>query len=105
MKKLSELYDNVLEDVEVTGISINSKEIEKGNLFVCTMGVTADRHDFIDEAIKNGASAIVVSRDVGKKSVPVIKVDDTNKEMPKLCQKFYVYSTIQFRCIQFSLVA
>ena len=31
------------------------------------MGVKADRHDFIDDAIKNGASAIVVSKDVGKK--------------------------------------
>lgn len=99
MKKLSELYDNVLEDVEVTGISINSKEIEKGNLFVCTMGVTADRHDFIDEAIKNGASAIVVSRDVGEKSVPIIKVSDTNKELPYLCQRFYDYPDRQLTMI------
>ena len=90
MKKLSELY-NIDSDVEIKRISINSKQIEKGDIFVCTMGVKADRHDFIDEAIKNGASAIVVSRDVGEKSVPVIKVEDTNKELPKLCQKFYDY--------------
>ena len=90
MKKLNELY-NVDSDVEVTGISINSKEIKKGNIFVCTMGVTADRHDFIDEAIANGASCVVVSRDVGEKSVPIVKVEDTNKELPYLCQKFYDY--------------
>ena len=90
MKKLNELYD-VKEDIEIKAIKINSKEVEKGDLFVCTMGVNADRHDFIDDAIKNGASAIVVSKDVGKKSVPVIKVEDTNKELPLLCQKFYDY--------------
>ena len=90
MKKLNELYD-VDSNVEINGISINSKEIKPGELFVCTMGVTADRHDFIDEAISNGASAIIVSKDVGEKKVPIVKVDDTNKELPYLCQKFYDY--------------
>ena len=90
MKKLSELY-NIDDDRLIKSIKINSKEIEPGDIFVCTMGVTADRHDFIDEAIKNGASAIVVSRDVGKKFVPVIKVDNTNLELRKLSAKFYDY--------------
>ena len=90
MKRLSELYD-INDDRLIKGIKINSKEVEPGEIFVCTMGVTADRHDFIDEAIKNGASAIVVSRDVENKSVPVIKVDDTNLELRKLSAKFYDY--------------
>ena len=90
MKKLSELY-NIDDDRLIKSIKINSKEIEPGDIFVCTMGVTADRHDFIDEAIKNGASAIVVSRDVGEKSVPVIRVDDTNLELRKISAKFYDY--------------
>ena len=58
---------------------------------MCTMGVTADRHDFIDNAIENGASAIVVSKDIRDKSVPIIKVEDTNVELPKLCARFYDY--------------
>ncbi len=90
MKKLSELY-NINDDRLIKGIKINSKEVKPGDIFVCTMGVTADRHDFIDEAIKNGASAIVVSRDVGNKAVPVIKVDNTNLELRKLSAKFYDY--------------
>lgn len=90
MKKLSELY-NIDDNRLIKSIKINSKEIENGDLFVCTMGVTADRHDFIDEAISNGASAIVVSRDVGEKSVPVIRVDDTNLELRKISAKFYDY--------------
>ena len=90
MKKLNELYD-IVSDVEITGVSINSKEIEKGNIFVCTMGVTADRHDFIDDAINHGASALVVSKDIKEVDIPVIKVPDTNKELPYLCQRFYDY--------------
>ena len=89
MKKLSELFDNCERDVLIKGIKINSKEVVEGDLFVCTKGVTADRHDFIDDAIAHGAVAVVVSHDVGKKKVPVVKVKDTNKEFPYICQKFY----------------
>ena len=91
MKKLNELYPEVDSSALVKSIKINSKEIEKDDLFICTMGVTADRHDFIDDAIEKGASAIIVSKDVGKKNVPVIKVPNTNRELPFLCQKFYDY--------------
>lgn len=90
MKRLRELYD-IDSDVEIKGISINSKEINEGDIFVCTKGVSADRHEFIDEAISNGASAVVVSKDIEEKSVPIIKVDDTNKELPLLCQRLYDY--------------
>ena len=89
MKKLNELFPEADSDVEIKAIKINSKEVEKGDLFVCTMGVTADRHDFIDSAIENGASAVVVSKDVGKKSVPIVRVENTNEELPYLCQRFY----------------
>lgn len=91
MKKLKELFKESDSDVEIKRIEINSKEIEEGDLFVCTKGVTADRHDFIDEAIKKGARAIVVSKDIKDKSVPIIKVEDTNKEFPYICQRFYDY--------------
>ena len=88
MKKLNELMDTKY-DVEITGIKINSKEIEKGNLFVCTDKGTLDRHNFIDDAISRGAAAVIVKRDVGEKSVPIIKVDDPNDYIASLCSKFY----------------
>ena len=87
MKKLSELYPGY-PDVEIKGIKINSKEVEEGDIFVCTMGVTADRHDFIDEAVVNGAKAVVVQKDVTT-TVPIIKVENTNKELPLLASRFY----------------
>lgn len=87
MKKLNELFDCEY-DIEVYGIKINSKEIEPGDLFVCTMGVTADRHEFVPDAVARGAVAIVASKKVETK-VPVIYVEDTNKELPLLCRRFY----------------
>ena len=100
MKTLDELYPGVGVDTVIKSIQINSKEVEAGDLFVCTMGVTADRHDFIDDAIKNGASAVIVSRaDIGDKEVPIIKVPDTNRELPYLCQKFYDYPDQKLKMI------
>ena len=87
MKKLNELYDCNY-DVEINRIIINSKDIEPGDLFVCTMGVTADRHEFVNDAVEKGASAIVASKKIDVK-VPVIYVEDTNKELPLLCARFY----------------
>ncbi len=97
MKKLNELY-NCNYDVDLNDIKINSKEVKKGDLFVCIKGVTADRHDFIDEAIKNGASALMVSKDV-KVDIPYIKVEDTNKELAILSKKFYDYPDEKLKLI------
>ena len=99
MKTLEELYPGVGVSTLIKGIKINSKEIEEGDLFVCTMGATRDRHDFIDEAIENGCSAIIVSKDIRNKSVPIIKVPDTNRELPYLCQKFYDYPDQKLKMI------
>ena len=88
MKKLNELIDCKY-NIPINGIKINSKEIEKGDLFICTDKGTLDRHNFIDDAIARGASAVIVKRDVGEKSVPIIKVDNPNDVLPIACSKFY----------------
>ena len=89
MKKLSELYEGY-PDITINDIKINSKDVKENDLFVCTQGVTADRHDFVEDAIKNGAAAIIASKDI-KVDVPVIYVDNTNKELVNVCKKFYDY--------------
>lgn len=88
MKRLNELLDCKY-DVLVSGIKINSRDIAKGDLFVCTDMGTLDRHNFIDDAIEKGASAIISKKDVGKKSVPVIIVENPNDLLPKICSRFY----------------
>ena len=88
MKRLNELLDCNY-DTEITGIKMNSKEIVPGDLFVCTMGVKVDRHDYIDDAIKRGAVALVVSKDIKDVDIPIVKVEDTNKILPIICAKFY----------------
>ena len=87
--KLNELFENTDSTVEIKGIKTSSRDVEEGDLFVCIKGIGTDRHDFADDAIAKGAAALVVSRDIGEKSVPVIMVEDTNREMAYIARKFY----------------
>lgn len=97
MKKINDIY-NCPFDTEINDIKINSKEIKPGDLFVCTKGVNTDRHDFIEEAIDNGASFLIVKKD-GNYRVPYIKVDDPNKELYSLSAKFYNYPDRKLKLI------
>lgn len=74
-------------DINVKGIVNNSKMVMKDYVFVCTSGVSADRHDFIDEAIDNGACLIITSKDVVCK-VPCIKVDNIDELFLNLVKGF-----------------
>ena len=87
MKKLSDLY-NGYPDIYINDIKINSKEVAKGDIFVCIKGATVDRHDYVKDAINNGAVAIIASKKLDV-SIPVIYVKDTNKEFYKLTESFY----------------
>ena len=87
MIRLNELYDCNY-DINIEGISINSKDVNKGDLFVCVSGNKVDRHDYIDEAINNGAVALITARDVVS-SVPYIVVDNPNDEVIYLSKKIY----------------
>lgn len=87
MKKLSELY-NCNFDIPINDIKTNSKEVKPGDLFVCIKGVSTNRHDFISEAINNGACALIVEQE-GNYKVPYIKVENANNELALLSKKFY----------------
>ena len=61
-------------DGEITGVSIDTRTLEKGDLFVALKDAR-DGHDFVGNAIERGASAALVSRDVaGVPGEKLIKV-------------------------------
>lgn len=68
----------------------NSKLVKPGQIFVAICGHTVDGHDYIEEAIKNGAESLVVMHDVSS-SIPYKIVDDTEQflieEIPKLYEE------------------
>lgn len=65
----------------VYSVSINSRQIKKNCLFIAIKGEKFDGHDFVDQAVSKGASAILINEKHLKKikdyDIPVITVKDT----------------------------
>ena len=67
----------ISQDVELTGIGIDSRHIKPGNLFIAICGERFDGHSFIHEAIAKGAAAVVCSQSIQDSSIPQLVVTDT----------------------------
>ncbi len=65
------------QDIALSAVQTDSRTVEKGDLFVCLDGENFDGHEFAEQAVKSGASAVVASRIIGDVGVPVVMVRDT----------------------------
>lgn len=71
---------------EVFGISIDSRSLEAGELFVALQGTQADGHEFIPAAFAKDAAGALVSRVVGDAKGPLILVNDTREALTRLAR-------------------
>lgn len=68
-----------------TGMSIDTRTIQSGDLYVALQGDAGDGHDYVAQAIENGAVAAVVTKEVnGIDAEKLLIVDDTLKAMEDL---------------------
>ena len=86
----SELFGEkwIWQDTEISDITINSREVKSGSVFICIVGQNADGHNFAEQAAEAGAAAIIAEKDMNL-SVPVILCENTKIEMAKIASKFY----------------
>lgn len=72
-------------DWKAKGVSIDTRTIKSGDLFVALQGEFSDGHEYVAKAIENGASAAVVSRKVeGVPESKLLIVEDTLKALEQL---------------------
>jgi len=78
-------------DVTITGISFDSRTTTRGDLFVAVPGYHADGHDFIRDAVANGAVAVVGERDPAavESPVPYFALENSRRALGVLAQEFY----------------
>lgn len=70
-------------DGEITSVSIDTRTVAAGSLFIAIRGDRFDAHDFVGQAVQNGAAAVMCHKEV-ETTVPVIYVEDTAKALLKL---------------------
>lgn len=88
--RLSKLFKNA-PTVNITGLCSDSRKVKPGNIYFCLPGITHDGHDFINQALENGAKCIVHSKKLEemKSGAVYIRVDDVIDAMNQCARLFY----------------
>lgn len=77
-------------DIEIEKVCINSKEVGKNSLFVCIRGANTDGHNYINDALKKGATALIVDREITPiKGVTVISVENSSQILSYVSRRFF----------------
>ena len=96
--KLNELLKNITpikiignDDVEITGVNIDSRRIKTGHLFVAMRGTQVDGHLFIGKAIELGAISVLCEDlpEVLQKGITYVQVESTEDAVGKVATLFY----------------
>ena len=87
--------------IQITGISIDSRAVQPGHLFVAMQGGSVDGHNYIQQAIDNGAVAVVGQKDfVGRiGNPPYIRLDNPRQALTWLAGSFYNWPARQLTVI------
>ena len=71
---------------QATGVSIDTRTLQKGDMFIALKGPAFNGNNYIDQALQNGAAVILTDRDIETGSRPIIKVDDCFTALQQLAQ-------------------
>ena len=88
--KLTELFENV-PDIEVKSLMADSRKKRPDSIFFCVKGMMFDGHQFVEQAIQNGAKVIVHSEPLANMhdDITYIRVKDVTEAFNKVADAFY----------------
>src|SRR5437762_5324612 len=76
-------------DREVESIAYDSRRVQGNTLFVAIRGEKSDGHQFVDQAIEQGASVIVAEREISSPRATCLVVEDSRSALADLSSAFY----------------
>ena len=91
--------------INIEGIENNSKNVKKGYLFVAIQGFSTDGHQYVENAIENGATAIMVQEGSNLKGmkipddITVVMAKDTREGLAIVSDNFYNHPSRKFKLI------
>lgn len=77
---------------EISGVNMDSRLVQPGNLFVAVKGTQADGHAYIDKAIERGAKAVLMCNPLPAQpleGVTYVQVEDTEDAVGNVATLFY----------------
>ncbi len=92
-------------DIEIKGIKMNSKEIKEGDLFIAIKGFSVDGHKYLENAIENGAIAIIIEEGFDLKTInlpeniTVIQTKNSREALAICSANYYENPSQRFKLI------
>ena len=76
--------------VSIGALSVNSKSVNRGDLFIAIRGKNENGQSYIADAINSGAAAVITSKSYnGNAGVPIFKVENVRKALSTIASEFY----------------
>jgi UDP-N-acetylmuramoyl-tripeptide--D-alanyl-D-alanine ligase len=80
-------------DLIIEEIVIDSREVKNNFLFIAIIGEKQDGHQYLEDAVKNGATALIVDREIKndfiiKNGISILKVDNTTKALQDIAHNY-----------------
>ncbi len=88
-------------ELEISGISYDSRKTKPGDLFVAIKGFETDGHRFIPKAVANGAAA-VLCEDAPTDGTPYVKIRDCRYGLAIASREFYGNPTGRMKLVGFT---
>ena len=92
-------------NIEITGLESNSKNIKEGYAFVAIKGFSTDGHQYVENAIENGAVAIIIEEGANIKNIKfpenitIVMTKDTREALAICSSNFYGNPSKKFKLI------
>lgn len=107
IKNLKDILEGVAcnlsgpQDCEISRIQMDSRKVEKGDLFFAVKGVIADGHKFIDKAVESGATAVLCEILPEKviENIAYVLVENSSKAAGQIAANFYDHPSQKLKLI------
>ncbi len=87
-------------NIEIVDIAYDSRKVKSGSLFVCVEGFKVDGHDYIAAAVENGASALLVQKEVEvPDGITVVRTDNTRFALASSADILFGHPSKKFNLI------
>ena len=84
---------------EIDSIVYDSRKARRGSLFVCVEGFVTDGHQYVQQAIDQGVSAILLQREVPDLQVPWVRIADTRRGLAHVSDRFFEHPSGRLQMI------
>ena len=85
---IKDTAETVLDDIEISSVTDDTRKVTEGCLFVCVKGGSFDGHSAAAEMLEKGAAAVVCQHDLGLGDRQIL-VSDTRRAYGRLCAAWF----------------